>query len=172
MTALRCTRTLLAQMGPNATRAAKSDELAESPLDWYANLLWIERRKCVLFTNVSTLFGFLIPDVRKADLRRLPDLFLHHLLENLECGDFGAAAVRTALELYGGPSLQRATNRSVLGSMNDYALQFRVMIDSAGGLRRCPILAINRRVSDSPMSAIGYSRGNQELRRVLAEACS
>lgn len=168
MAALRCTCKLLAQMGPDATRAARSDELSESPLDWYANLLWFERRKCVLFTNVGTLFGFLVPDVRKADLRRLPELLLKHLRENLEYGGFGANAVGAALELYGDPSLQRATNRSVLGSMNDYAFQFEAWIEAAGGLHRCPILEANRTISDSPMSAIGYSRGNRELRRVLA----
>ena len=141
MTALRCTRKLLAQMGPGATFEARSDELAESPLDWYANLLWIERRKCVLFTNAGTLFGFLVPDVLKADLRRLSEVFLGHLRENLEYSGFGAGAIRTSLELYGAPHLQRATNRSVLGSMNDYAFRFEIWI----------AVLPSRRISISPM---------------------
>ncbi len=172
MTAIRCTRKLLAQMGRHATRAAQSAASEESALDWYANLLWIDRRKCVLFTNVGTLFGFLVPDVLKAWLRRLPELFVDHLRANLAYGGFEAADVRTALRLFAEPAIQRATSRSVLGSMNDYAGQLRVHIEMDGGLCRCSILAINQKVSESPMSAIGYSRGNVELRRVLGEAGS
>ncbi len=165
MTAIRCTRKLLGQMGGDANRAAQAEAVAESPLDWYANLLWINRRKCVLFTNVGTLFGFLVPAVRKPQLRGLPELFREHLRENLEHRGFEAAAVRTALRLYGEPTIQRATNRSVLGSMNDYAWQLELAIET-DGLRA--ILAINQRVSDSPMSAIGYSSGNREMRKALA----
>ena len=38
--------------------------------DWYANLLWIGRRKCVLLTHAGTAFSVFVPDVRKAHLAR------------------------------------------------------------------------------------------------------
>jgi hypothetical protein len=37
--------------------------------DWYANLLWVERQKCLLFTHAGTLFSVFVAGVRKADLR-------------------------------------------------------------------------------------------------------
>jgi hypothetical protein len=30
---------------------------APDPEDWYANLLWFERRKCLLLTHSATLFA-------------------------------------------------------------------------------------------------------------------
>ena len=43
---------------------------------WHANLISIDRRKCVLFANDKTLFNFLIPDVTRAQLREMDKLFL------------------------------------------------------------------------------------------------
>ncbi len=49
---LRCTNKLLAVIGaPLADPAPAPD--AE---DWYANLLWSDRRKCLLLTHSGTLF--------------------------------------------------------------------------------------------------------------------
>ena len=52
----------------------KSIEIGEPPPsdeDWYANLLWLERRKCLLLTHAGTLFSGFVPDVRAAELRPL-----------------------------------------------------------------------------------------------------
>ena len=37
--------------------------------DWYANLLWLDGRKCLLLTHAATLFTVFEPDVRTAGLR-------------------------------------------------------------------------------------------------------
>ena len=36
--------------------------------DWYANLLWLERQKCLLLAHAETLFSVFVPGVHKADL--------------------------------------------------------------------------------------------------------
>src|SRR3972149_2635576 len=46
---------------PIGARAPADDE-------WYLNLLWIERGKCLLLTHAGTLFRVFVADVRKADL--------------------------------------------------------------------------------------------------------
>jgi hypothetical protein len=45
---VRCTRRLLDLLGGSAVTLT---ELPPSDDDWYANLLWIDRRKCVLLTG-------------------------------------------------------------------------------------------------------------------------
>ena len=37
--------------------------------EWYANILRISRHNWVLFTESETLYSFLVPNVRKADLK-------------------------------------------------------------------------------------------------------
>lgn len=61
---LRCTRKLLRLLG--AGPAAGPAPGAE---DWYGNLLWFDRRKCLLLTHADTLFSVFEADVRAAGLR-------------------------------------------------------------------------------------------------------
>jgi len=56
---LRCTKKVLAVLG--AVRVADPAPDAE---DWYGNLLWFDRRKCLLLTHAGTLFSVFEPDVR------------------------------------------------------------------------------------------------------------
>ena len=46
-------------------------ELPPSDDDWYLNLLWLDRRKCLLLTHSETLFSVFRAGVRAADLRPL-----------------------------------------------------------------------------------------------------
>ena len=39
-----------------------------SDQDWYANLLWLDGRKCLLLAHAGTLFSVFVPDIRKADM--------------------------------------------------------------------------------------------------------
>jgi hypothetical protein len=63
---LRCTKKLLAVLGPVGFTDAAPTPNDE---DWYANLLWCERRKCLLLTHAGTLFTIFEADVRAAELR-------------------------------------------------------------------------------------------------------
>src|SRR5260370_6225262 len=63
---LRCTKKLLAVIGPKLVAEPAPAPDAE---DWYANLLWLDRRKCLLLTHSATLFSVFEADARAADLR-------------------------------------------------------------------------------------------------------
>src|SRR5260370_35241124 len=56
---LRCTRKLLAVMGLPVAEPAP----APDPEDWYANLLWFDRRKCLLLTHSATFGDVEQPEV-------------------------------------------------------------------------------------------------------------
>jgi len=51
--------------------------------DWYANLLVIERRKCLLVTHAGTLFSVFVPDVRVAQLRPLGPFLVARIADQL-----------------------------------------------------------------------------------------
>jgi len=61
---LRCTKKLLTVIRPPQLTDCTPDGE-----DWYANLLWLSRRKCLLITHAATLFTVFEADVRAADLR-------------------------------------------------------------------------------------------------------
>lgn len=165
---LRCTVRLLKQMDPEAAREARSDTSDESPEDWYANLVWIEGRKCVLFTHVGTLFPFIVLDVRRPQIRTLSQTFRSEYERNLMHA--GATPHQIAQELFRQEHLRigKSQNKRVLGSMTDYGLMAKSDVEWFGGLRSVESLTISARLADTLMSAIGYSSGICELRTRLA----
>ena len=100
--------------------------------DWYGNVLWLERRKCLLLAHAGTLFPVLASDLRKADLSPLGEvavgLIRHQLaIENLPpdaLGDLDPGSIRLA----------RTASRTVLGYMNEIARYCEYAIADHGGL--------------------------------------
>jgi len=76
---LPCTTRLLELLGDPAT-----EDRPASPEDWYANVFWVQRRKCLLVTLAGTLFSVFASAVQAADLRPLSafvaPLITHQLL--------------------------------------------------------------------------------------------
>ncbi len=148
---LRCTRKLLDLLRP-------AEPLADVPPtgnDWYANLLWIDRRKCLLLTHAGTLFAVFRPDVRKPDLQPLGDYVVSAvqaelLAEGLPLDPFGRL---DPAELH----LARTASRSVLGFMNEMAFQIRWQAEGVGGLEYCDPRAINRQMRRTLYSKDGYT---------------
>jgi hypothetical protein len=116
-------------------------ELEPTDDDWYLNLLWFDRRKCLLLAHVGTLFPVFVPDVRNADLTPL-DLWLGNVVrreldaEGLPghlLGDLSPAVV-----------LAKTASRQMLGFMHEMARFAEYAVADAGGLGRCNIEELNR----------------------------
>ncbi len=136
---LRCTAKALRLLG-----GAKLTLVDPPPADddWYINLLWIERRKCLLVTHAGTLFSIVLTDVRTADLRPI--------------GPAIATAVTAALddEILPHSALGRldpdevtlatTASRHVLGVMRQMALDVEWQVARRGGLARADPRDLNR----------------------------
>lgn len=66
MVVVRCTARLLKLLAPVELADAQP-----APDDWYANLIWIDRRKTLLVVHADTLFSVFVADVRKPQLSKL-----------------------------------------------------------------------------------------------------
>jgi hypothetical protein len=119
-------------------------ELDAGESDWYANLLWIDRRKCVLMTHAGTAFSVFVPHVRKAGLVVFGEWVERHVV-----GALAAEGVhRDALGRLDGSRvrLARAASRHLLGVMNDIAFQVAYAVDLHGGLGSVDPCAVNRQL--------------------------
>jgi hypothetical protein len=65
---VRCTKKMLDLL---SARSVIPSELPPTDDDWYLNLVWIERQKCLLLTHTGTLFSVFRTGVHVADLRPL-----------------------------------------------------------------------------------------------------
>ena len=148
---IRCTARLLDLLGRPGVRLV--DEPAGED-DWYANLLWIERRKCLLLTHAGTLFPVFVADVRKRDVTDLGVLVADRVAAAL-------ADERLPSDLLGpldptAARLARTASRSVLGFMNDSALACRYAVESAGSLEHTDLDDLNRRLRRQLHNRNGY----------------
>ncbi len=148
---LRCTKKLLAVLGPG--RAAEPGPTPHAD-DWYANLLWFDRRKCLLLTHAATLFSVFEADVRAADLRatrRLVTELVERELrrEGLPPATFGNLRSQELI-------LAKTADRGVLGCMNDMAFGCEVAISDAGGLAHLDLGELNQALHRNINSSRGY----------------
>jgi hypothetical protein len=159
---LRCTKKLL--------DVVKPAHLADDPgseEDWYANLLWMDGRKCLLLTHAGTLFTIFEPDVRAAELRstgRFVTALIARELKREELpaetfGELGAASI----------VLAKTASRTVLGCMTDMAFLAEHAVGRAGGLANADIADINQRLRRNILSARDYQQPI-ELTKQRAEA--
>ena len=155
---VRCTGKLLNLLGK------RSVSLVEAPAhedDWYANLLWLDRRKCLLITHAGTLFSLFVAAVRISDLRpferRIAGLIAGALLEEGlpidALGRLDPDEVRLA----------KTASRHVLGVMNQMTLEISWHIDRAGGLWNVDVDELNRHLRRSLHTKDGDYRVPLEL---------
>lgn len=136
---LRCTAKMLTLLG---TRAAALADVTPSDDDWYLNLLWIERRKCLLLTHAGTLFPVFVADVRKADITPIGSYVVglaeqHLRAEGLAPDTLGRLDPDDI-------SVAKTASRSILGVMNETAFHARYQIEAMGGIDRSDTASLNR----------------------------
>jgi hypothetical protein len=135
---LRCTGRLLDLIGVRSRDLAAADPSAN---DWYGHLLWIDRRKCLLFTHAGTMLSIFVPDVRKADVQPLATVLVSQIATALAAE--GLPLTTLGLLDPGAVRLAATVSRSILGCMRNDASMLEHAVAEHGGLHRCDIAALN-----------------------------
>jgi hypothetical protein len=122
-------------------RSVTLSEFPPADDDWYLNLVWVERQKCLLLTHAGTLFSVFRAGVHVADLRPL--------------GGYLFEAIQTELRAEGLPAdtfsglqpdsvrLAKTASRSILGFMTEMAFELGWIVTDKGGLHRSDIDELN-----------------------------
>jgi len=149
---IRCTEKLLALLPTSSRRSLAIVEPDDD--DWYANLLRIARRKCVLVTHAGTLFSAFASGVGVAEIRSIHDLVIPLIerqlaLEGLPSDTFG--------HLRSSPvTLAKTASRSILGCMNDMAEMCKAAVSHAGNLDAAVIDELNHQLQRTIFHARDY----------------
>ena len=154
MQLIRCTKKLQKEMGLKAVELSTAETDNSRLGEWYANLIYIERRKCVVFVNKKTLFNFIAPNVSRDQIRDLDNLFLLYFVNEVLIGLRLDLIVPTVLDEYQNIQYAATNNRSILGSLNDMIMNYRYYIDFEGGLFKFDYLEIVKKVNDIPFRAL------------------
>jgi Domain of unknown function (DUF6933) len=122
--------------------------------DWYLDLVWFDRRKCLLLVHAGTLFSVFRADVRSAELRPPGPYLVAAVQAEL-------AAERLLPDTFG--SLQpdnvrvaRTASRSMLGFMNQMTVEIRYQVMRSDNVRSCDIDAVNYQLRRTLRNRGGY----------------
>lgn len=166
MITLQCTQKLLKEVKPVPQGAV----IPTIPLGcWHANLLHIDRRKCVLFTNDKTRFSFLVPGLRKPDFQMLDEVFRQRLFKCLLAENIEPEQIEKVLDEIRDIAFTKTSSRSVLGSMNEIAFHIEHWIYDEGGLLNTDISELNMNINRMPSGVLGYKFSIEALKEALAE---
>ncbi|MHB1326073.1 MAG: DUF6933 domain-containing protein [Thermoleophilia bacterium] len=160
-----CTKKLQKEMGIGAKDMVASESESSGLGPWHANLIYVDRRKSVLFTNDATLFNFLVPDIPRSLIRDPGRLFRDNLQCVLAEEGFSEAQVEKVLEQYQDIAFSGSRSRSVLGSMNEIAFCYKyAMMMSGGGIYGCDFPGIIKNQNRMLMGAPDYRYPIEALR--------
>lgn len=146
---LRCTAKVLALLGVSEPAIGHA-----SQQDWYAHLVWIDRRKCLLVTHTGTLFSVFMPNVTVAGLRPIGPPVVSAIqaalhAEHLSVDTLGELDPQQV-------AVAKTADRRILGTINDLAFTTEHLIATNGGLARCDIDAVHHRLHRTINSITGY----------------
>ena len=165
MVIIKCTTKLLNELG---VKPANAPDQPLSLCDWHANMLWLDRKKYVLFTNDQTLYSLFVPWNKSPRSTDFMERFRLGLLKSLMSEGLAEVQIKYLLSEHAQVTITKTNSRSVLGSMNDLAIQTKSMILVSDGLD-VNFSEVNRQLNRIPMSAIKYQFSIDELKRRLAD---
>ena len=163
---IRCTQKLLAELKNKSTQ----EESARDPFwSWHANVFLIERRKCVLITNDTTLFTMFISALKKPDFESFHFVIGQHLFKNFLHENIPQRQIEAVLSKCENIKYEKTNNRRVLGAMNDKKTQLEYLISADGGEARTDIYELNHKLNRIISRAVGYKYPIEMLKEKLQE---
>lgn len=145
MAYMQCTKKLLDELPPIEDIVHKPTLLG----NWHANLLRIEKRKCVLFTNDETLYSLFVPMLKKPQLLNLSAVFMENLVQTLKYEGLDQHIAQIVDEYENNLSFTKSSSRSILGYMNDFVNSLYFAIERQGGVENLGIMETNRWINKS-----------------------
>lgn len=161
MYALRCTKKLLARVGPPSPVV----ELATTALgDWFAQPLALGRQRFILLAAEHSRLPVLMP-ARGA--RHLARTFPNELIGVLEFLEIPAEVIDREIAAMRECVIGVTNNRSVLGTLNDFSFLFHAMMEARPG---SDPFAVSLSLCDVSVGPLGYDTPGKVTTRLLAAA--
>lgn len=156
MQLIRCTGKLQKEMGVKKTDLVEGEPTFSFMGQWHTNLIYINKKKCVLFTNDKTLFNFIVTDVSRAEIKELSKMFIDNFYCILADEGIEQETINKICQEYGEVRYAKTSSKSVLGSMNDLAFHYKFLIQEAGSVYSHLVPGIIKQLNRMPMGPLKY----------------
>ena len=170
MAILFCTHKVLNELGLSKNKVLSLAHSESSLENWYVNLFYQDRKKCLIFTQAETLFTFVVPNLLRKDIVPIKELLKKELSRAMYHKDFKADEIQKVLAVLETITISQTQSRSVLGCMNDLVFQYSVHIDPAYHPAPIDLAEINHRLNEVPMKCLGWKYALERFREAVSKA--
>ena len=132
--------------------------------DWYATVLFTKPHHVVLLVNAATRLPVVVP---ARGLSTLPVRFAEGLAAVLTTLQIPASVIAAELREMRDVTFTTTASRSVLGTMNDYAIYIEAVFrdDVTVSLHTLSV-----KLADTPVGPLGYDQPRDVVRRLLRKS--
>ncbi len=168
MKIFRCTKKLLKEAGivvPDLEICPSS--WLES---WHANLVIIDRSKCLLVTNDESFYTLFIPGLKKSDFKQLKLIINEHLFRSMVYDGLSQTLIEKVLAVGDDLVFSTTNNRSVLGTMNDMKFALEHIVYANGGMKYCKPLEFQHTINSMmPLGPLKYGISLEVFKKKLMD---
>lgn len=152
---IHCIQKLIKEINPNTVSKGVEREV-KGLGDWYANVFWIEKKAHIIFTNVKTLYSFIVPEIYRDDIENFGKIFVFGFIQSLEGIGVSRELIFRILEEYSEFEIVKTNSRSIIASMNDHIYHFRGF-DEDGRMKSLKDVDVfNKNILRLPSGAMQY----------------
>ena len=157
MMILRCTGKVLEEMGVPKSALDDVSGNCHPSQEWYVNMFYFNRKKCLLFTNAATLFSFVAHGVSRSEIRDIEGLFRKRLSKALYDEELKSDQMKSINDRLEAFILAKTVSGSVLASMNDRIRHYKFLKSRSMIERDIDDAGIQCQVNRTPMGALKYN---------------
>ena len=148
---------------------------------WNANVIYLNKRKCLFLMNDLSYYSLLFLDILKKDILNFQELFYQRLIEQLDHDSVNFPVSCSSLIMNECEPLFLPTNnnRRVLGTMNElrYIIDYWFEMDYYGDLNFVNLPELNHRLTNEYVGALRtgkhyYGNPIEEMRKQIEKVCA
>lgn len=160
-----CTQKILKELSIKPSTLSV-EEIPSHPLAlWYANLTFLQRKKCVVFVNPATLFMTFVPNVSRAGIKNLRTLFIECLSLTLQNEGLSSEIIERISLLFESCCIGKTNDKKALGCLNDLIHHIKWRIEDGSNIT--DIFSITRSLNRMPWVKANFTYATEALTDIL-----
>jgi len=163
---IHCTKKLLKEINPRIDSKGHEREV-QGLGDWYANVFWIERKAYIIFTNVKTLYSFIVPEIYRDNIENFGETFIYGLIRSLEGIGVEKDLIVRILSEYSEIEIVKTNSPSILASMNDHIFHFDGFCEDGNMKSAVDIDKFNKYILELPSGAMKYKTPHEKFNELV-----
>jgi Domain of unknown function (DUF6933) len=134
---------------------------------WNANIFYVDRKKCWLFTNSETKFSIIIPNLKSADIKNITEIFTENLYSQLIYESI-LIDFKQLKDWIGNVEILPTDNdRKTIGTQNYIFENFKYWKYEFGTFENMPFRELTMRMNSSPTESFNWKSPHEKMTEKL-----